>query len=168
MVKILVTGLVLPLAMMFGCEKKADQAGSGSAPTAQKDKHGHEVGSQDEHEHATEDAGHEHRAGEKHDLGTVKVGEFDVTALYSGTLTPGKQVDIDLTFKGESAKVVTIRAWIGAKDAKGSIKAKAAPEGSGFHAEVEAPDPLPEGAALWVEIETNQGQELLGSLALKR
>ncbi len=33
-----------------------------------------------------------------------------------------------------------------------------------YHAEVEVPEPLPADAAMWVEIEANQGQKQLGSL----
>ncbi|GMU23347.1 MAG: hypothetical protein AMXMBFR13_34260 [Phycisphaerae bacterium] len=168
MVKVLMASLALTMAMTLGCEKKADQAKSGSAPAAQKDEHGHEAGSHEGHQHGAGAGGHEHHAGEKHDLGTTKVGEFEVAASYSGTMTPGEELDIDLAVKGERAKLAAIRAWIGVDDAKGSLKAKAAPEGEGYHAEVEVPGPLPEGAAVWVEIETNQGQKLLGSLALKR
>lgn len=168
MVKVLTASLVLPLAMMLGCDKKADQAKNTPAPVAQKDEHGQDAGSHEGHQHGSEGSGHEHHAGERHELGTTKVGEFDVAVSYSGTMTPGKELDVDLAVKGERGRVAAVRAWIGAQDAKGSLKAKAAPEGEGYHAEVEAPDPLPEGAAVWVEIETNQGQKLLGSLALKR
>jgi hypothetical protein len=158
MTKFLAASLALCLAMTLGCEKKAEQAKSSAVPAAQKDEHGHDAGS---HE------GHEHHAGEKHDLGTTKVGDFEVAASYSGTITPGKEVDVDLTLKGERGKVAAIRAWIGTEDAKSSIKAKAAPEGEAYHAEVEAPEPMPAGAALWIEIETNQAQKLVGNLALK-
>lgn len=168
MVKILTASLALWMAMMLGCDKKPDQVKSGSSPAAQKDEHGKEAGSHEGHDHAAEGGGHEHHAGEKHDLGATKVGEFEVSASYSGTISPGKELDIDLAFKGERAKLAAIRAWIGLEDAKGSIKAKATPEGEGYHAEVEVPEPLLDGAAVWVEIETNQGQKLLGSLDLKR
>lgn len=174
MMKIATVSLVLSLAMMVGCDSKQKQ--DAAPPTAKVDEHGHDpaihAGESKEahegHEHEGEAAGHQHHAGEKHDLGTIKVGDFEVTASYSGTIAPGKEVDVDLSLKGERGKVAAIRSWIGAQDAKGSIKAKAAPEGEGYHAEVEAPEPLPEGAAVWVEIETNQGQTLIGSLAMKR
>lgn len=159
MAKVLAASLALWLAMTLGCEKKAEQAKSGSAPEVQKDEHGHDAGS---HE------GHEHHAGERHELGATKVGEFEISAAYSGTITPGKEVDVDLALKGERGKVAAIRAWIGTEDAKGSMKAKAALEGEGYHAEVEVPEPMPAGAALWVEIETSQAQKLLGALALKQ
>lgn len=167
MVKVLMASLVFCLAMMLGCEKKGEQAKNTPAPAAQKDEHGHEAGSHEGEQPGAEAGGHEHHAGEKHDLGATKVGEFEVSAAYSGTLTPGKAVDVDLALKGERGKVAAIRAWIGTEDAKGSIKAKAAPEGEGYHAEVEAPEPMPAGAALWIEIETSQAQKLLGTLALK-
>ena len=167
MAKVLTASLMLWLAMTLGCEKKPEQPKSGSSPAAQKDEHGYDSGSHEGHEHGAEGSSHEHHAGERHELGATKVGEFEVSASYSGTIAPGKEVDVDLALKGERGKVAAIRAWIGAEDAKGSIKAKAAPEGAGYHAEVEAPDPLPADAAVWVEIETHQGQMLVGSLVLK-
>lgn len=158
MAKVLAASLALWLAITLGCEKKAEQAKSSAAPAAQKDER-HDAGS---HE------GHEHHAGERHELGATKVGEFEVSAAYSGTITPGKEVDVDLALKGERGKVAAIRAWIGTEDAKGSMKAKAAPEGEGYHAEVEVPEPMPAGAALWVEIETSQAQKLVGNLSMKQ
>lgn len=167
MIRVLVAGLVLPLAMVLGCENHADHAGSGPGSATQKDQHDHEADGHEGHEHGPGDAAHEHHAGEQHDLGTAKVGEFEVKAAYSGIITPGKKVDVDLAIQGERAKVVAIRAWIGAEDAKGSIKSRVASEGEHHHAEVEVPEPLPPGAAVWVEIETDQGARQSGSFALK-
>ncbi len=169
MMKFATVSLVLSLAMMAGCDQK--QKEGATPPAAKVDEHGHDPAvhageSKDSHE--GDQHGTEAHAGERHDLGATKVGDFEVSASYSGTITPGKEIDVDLSLKGDRSKAAAIRAWLGAKDAKGSIKAKAAPEGEGYHAEVEAPEPLPEGAAVWVEIETNQGQTLVGSLALKR
>lgn len=173
MMKFMTISLVLSLAMMAGCDSKEKQ---NAAPTAAEvDEHGHDPAvhageskeSHEGHEHENEAAGHEHHAGEKHDLGTTKVGGFEVTASYSGKINPGEPVDVDLSLKGDRNKLAAVRSWIGAQDARGSMKDKAVPEGEGYHAEVEAPEPMPEGAALWVEIETNLGDTQTGSLALK-
>lgn len=168
MVKVLTASLVLWLAMTLGCEQKTDHVKSGSSAAAQKDEHGKEAGSHEGHDHAAEGSGHEHHAGEKHDLGVTKVGEFEVVASYSGAITPGREVDFELAIRGERAKVATIRAWVGVEDAKGSMKAKATPEGEGYHAEVEVPEPLPANSALWIEVESPAGQAQQGSLRIEQ
>lgn len=158
MTKIMAVGMAIWLAMTLGCEKNAEQAKSESTPAVQKDEHGHEADCQD---------GHENHEGEKHELGTAKLGEFEVSAVYCGTITPGQELDVDLALKGERGRVAALRTWIGTEDAKGSMKVKAAPEGEGYHAEVEVPEPMPAGAALWMEIETSRGETFLGTLVLK-
>ncbi len=93
------------------------------------------------------------------DKGVIKAGSdapFDVWVDLAATLAP---------------KVVAVRFWIGAQDAKGSVKAKAEIENpkdpNRWHTHAEIPDPLPAGAKLWVEIEDDKGATTLASFELK-
>jgi hypothetical protein len=67
--------------------------------------------------------------------------------------------------------VIGVRFWIGSQDAKGSIKAKADIEDpkqtNHWHTHAEIPEPMPAGAKLWVEIETEGGEKTAGNFDLK-
>ena len=69
------------------------------------------------------------------------------------------------------AKATAVRFWIGTEDAKGSVKAKAdienPAEPNRWHTHAEIPNPLPAGCKLWVEIETDTGEKVVGSFDLK-
>lgn len=86
----------------------------------------------------------------------------------------GAPAPIDVTVNpaaGSTLKVVAVRFWIGAQDAKGSVKAKAEfenpKEPDRWHVHVEIPDPMPAGGKLWVEIEDDKGGTSVGGFDLK-
>jgi len=143
--------------------------GCGEHGAEHADEHGGEA-----HEHApgethegADDHGHEHDAAAEHDLGSATIGAHTVRAVRYGELTPGEESDVDITVSGDAAGApAAVRVWIGVEDGSGSMKSRAESEGDHFHAHVEAPDPMPEGAMLWVEIEGADGQTAAGSFAL--
>ena len=114
--------------------------------------------------------------GEALELGSTKIGTFDVRAARDkGDIKPGGEAPIDLwltTADGKPAAVRVVRIWIGLEDAKGSLKAKAEIEDpkdmSHFHTHAEIPDPLSADSKLWVEIEDEKDARSVGSFALKR
>ncbi len=73
----------------------------------------------------------------------------------------GNGLALDPTF----LRLVSID-WIGGADAKGAMKCKAAPEGEGYHVELEVPEPIAAGSGLWIELES-AGQSVQGSLPLE-
>lgn len=108
-----------------------------------------------------------HHSGEVIELGTTKIGDYSVRASRDkGELKPGGDAPVDVWVDGGLGEGVTaVRFWIGTEDAKGSVKAKAAVEDGKWHTHVELPDPLAEGTALWIEMETAAGP-LKGSVPL--
>ncbi len=112
--------------------------------------------SKDDHDHDhDEGAGHETGADEEehvgetsHDLGTAKADRFDVKVTQYGDLKAGGELGFNIEITGGTTDAV--RAWIGKQDAEGSMKSRI----EGDHGHVEAPDPLPEGCKLWIEIES--------------
>jgi hypothetical protein len=106
-------------------------------------------------------------------LGTATAGPFQLVAtrddvpFKAGGEAP---IDVRITTTDAAQKVSAVRFWIGAADAKGSVKAKAdvedPKEPDRFHTHVEIPDPLPAGARLYVEIETSAGAKHVGSVGL--
>lgn len=105
--------------------------------------------------------GHGH--GTPHDLGTVAVGAATMKVVLSGEADHNPALDVTVT---EGATPTAIRAWIGSADGRGSTKAKLAGGGAAFHGHLRSPDPLPEGAALWIEAEDANGGTAKASLPL--
>lgn len=86
-------------------------------------------------------------------LGTVEVAGFRIDVVRVAPVEPGKLADFDLDF-GKATRPDTVRCWIGVESGQGSRKERFAREGETvMHGHPEAPDPLPEGSRLWIEIE---------------
>lgn len=140
---------------MIGCEKKAEQV---PAKPAAGDGHDHKPGDGHDHKPGDDhDQGDDH--GPKKELGSQTAAGMTVAAVQSGDVVAGGMGTFDVTVSGGTGKPAAVRMWIGAEDAKGSVKAKAEEEGSGWHAHVEVAKPIAPGSRLWVEIEATSGQK---------
>lgn len=164
-----ITGLMIVAVVGFlvGCEKKseapagaksADSVSAPSKPAAPKA------------ETSVPPAGSHH--GAVIELGNATIGAFSVRASRDqGEIKAGGDAPIDVWLTGGTQKVVGVRFWIGTQDAKGSVKSKAdiedPKEPNRWHTHAEVPNPMPTGAKLWVEIETEGGQKTSGSFDLK-
>lgn len=97
----------------------------------------------------------------------VNLGEQDVNGLIiraardAGELKPGGESAVDVWIDGGIGSASAVRFWIGLANGDGSVKAKAGVEGEHWHIHVEIPDPMPEGAQLWVEIELEEIEPIL-------
>ena len=116
-----------------------------------------------------EPSGTSSHGGEVIELGTSKIGGFDVRASRDkGEIKEGGDAPVDVWINGGVGDGVTaVRFWIGLEDARQSIKARAEIEKGKWHNHVEVPSPIPSGAKLWVEIEMADTQEMTGSFDLK-
>ena len=117
---------------------------------------------------AKEEAEHEHEH-EEIALGTFKIGGISVEALQGhGKIEAGKEghLVIKLSYKDDGATVV--RAWIGSQDRTLSSTGKGeyAPSHDDYDIHAVSPDPLPEGAKWWLEIEKPDGTKAVGSIPL--
>lgn len=102
------------------------------------------------------------------ELGTATIDGMSVKASRDeGEIKPGGDAPIDVWIDGGLGKASAVRFWIGAEDAKGSIKAKAGVEAGHWHTHTEVPEPLPPGSKLWIEIEDDQGGRHTGAFELK-
>lgn len=156
---------ILTVVGLFGCERSADKPASSTKPAATATKPA-------DAPPAAAPAGH---GGEVIELGTTKIGEYTVRASRDkGEIKAGADAPIDVWITdaaGAPATVAVVRFWIGAADAKGSVKARADIEDpkqpNHFHTHAEIPDPLPADSLLWVELETVTGQKVTGSFPLR-
>jgi hypothetical protein len=156
---------IASLSLFTACEKKQP------ATAPKVDDHAHAPGDG----HASHDAPAPGHGGAVIQLGETAIGSF--TAKVSrdeGQIVAGKDAPIDVTVTpgaGSTTKAVAVRFWIGTKDAKGSVKAKAEVENpkdpNRWHTHAEVPNPIPEGSMLWVEIEDEQGATSVGNFGLK-
>jgi hypothetical protein len=138
----------------------------------------------------TDDHGHEHKEGEAHSDATpakdeenhddhdhgeeVELGKFDIGGIMveaaqgHGNVEAAKEghIIIKLDYKDDGQTVT--RAWIGTADRTLSSPGKGeyAPSHDDYDIHTTAPDPLPEGAAWWLEIEKPDGTKAVGSIPL--
>jgi len=140
------------------CEKKpAADKGKTPAKADHDHDHDHDHGhGHDDHDHAKDIA-----------LGTATAGGFEIKASIAETVKAGAEAHISVTVTGGTTQVSVVRVWIGSEDAKGSVKEKADKEEHGFHGHATAPDPLPAGSKLWVEVEDDKGAKHPASFDLK-
>lgn len=108
---------------------------------------------------------HEEPTGPKHELGSQEIAGVTVKVTQIGAIKPGKEAAFVLVLTGAKEKPKAIRAWVGAETPGEGGKEQAEDEGKEYHAHVEVPEKLPEGAKLWIELETAAGRKV-GSFAL--
>lgn len=139
--------------------------------------HGHEPDT--ETAEAAETHGHEHATGEGHDdhdhdevpLGTFTAGDMEIEAAQShGNIEPGKEGHLVIKLPYNDAGATVVRAWIGTEDRTLSTvgRGEYAPSHDDYDIHAMAPDPLPDNAMWWVEIERPDGTMAIGSIAPKR
>lgn len=91
-------------------------------------------------------------------LATKTMGAWSVEIIVPKPPVAGKPLDVDLVLKPAATAPKAVRLWIGAANAKGSVKVKAEPEAPGAYCVgVDVPNPLPADAQLWIAIEASDG-----------
>jgi len=96
---------------------------------------------------------HAHTAPAAQSLGSVTVDGFEIEVIQTSAVEAGKEATYTLKLRGDK-EPKAIRIWIGIKSAKG----KAHKHGEKMEAHCDVPDPIPAGAKLWVEVETDAGK----------
>jgi hypothetical protein len=97
------------------------------------------------------------------DFTAATIGPYEVQPMFEEEIEDG-HYNIKIVSGGE---VNAVRVWVGPEDASGVMVAKGATEFDYHHCHVELPDPLPEDAKLWIEIESPKGELFKGSTALQ-
>lgn len=164
---LLIAGLAATLSI-FACEEQ----GTGTHAPAGEHGHAHDDGhDHDGDDHADGSAEHDHGDDDHalESLGTVALGDMTVEAFQGhGQAAAGKELHL-LVRLPESAQDATVRAWIGTDDRFASTVAMAerSAEDGGHSLHATAPDPLPENAAWWIEVELADGTTHVGSVPLR-
>ncbi len=161
------TQLILGLFLALGI------AACGESSSSTGDTHEHADGTTHD-DHAGEDdpadadahAGEEDHAHDETSLGTVSIDGMRVElAQGHGAIAAGQEghLVVKLPYTDNGATVV--RAWIGTADRTLSYvgRGEYAPSHDDYDVHAVAPDPLPEGAMWWIEIEKPDGTKSVGS-----
>ena len=146
-----------------GCGESSE---SKSAETHSADDGHDHAGDGDDHE------GHDHAEGEHDDhdhgemrsLGSVTIAGTTLAVSVSSDIRPSSEVHLDLEV--ESGPIpATVRFWIGDEAGTGALKSKADAHDDHFHGQTESPSTM-DGASLWIEIESVNGNRTVGSMPL--
>ncbi|MAY73171.1 MAG: hypothetical protein KDA29_06325 [Phycisphaerales bacterium] len=127
-----------------------DHAGDGD----DHEGHDHAEGEHDDHDH-----------GEMRSLGSVTIAGTKLAVSVSSDIRPSSEVHLDLEV--ESGPIpATVRFWIGDEAGTGALKSKADAHDDHFHGQTESPSTM-DGASLWIEIESVNGNRTVGSMPLE-
>ena len=155
--------IILPVLLtiaLLGCEGNQENVAKSVEETPKTN---------DESAHAESHVGESHTAG--HEEGEKTTYELTLANIalevrYRGDGTPGSALDVSLiTVNGE--RPATIRVWVGVESGKGSRKTKVHSHGATYHAVAAVPSDIPEGSALWIEVQTLNGEKESGSIDLQ-
>lgn len=150
-----VASAVLPLVLLIGCGGSDEHADDHDhPPSAPSSGAAPEEGEEADHEHA------------ETSLGTVRIGELDVElAQGHGAIEAGKEGHLVVKLPYTDGGATIVRAWIGTQDRTLSFvgKGEYAASHDDYDVHATAPDPLPEDARWWIEIDRPDGTKLTGS-----
>lgn len=170
LVTITAAALALPLAATGCKEEKPKGTSNLSSSTGDAADHDHD----DDHGDADHDDDHngmdDHDHGEEIDLGSATIGPWTVECAQGhGDVEPGKESHLVVKLPFNDNGQTTVRAWIGTNDRLSSMvgKGEYAPSHDDYDIHATAPDPLPENAKWWIEIEKPDGTKAVGSIDFK-
>jgi hypothetical protein len=98
------------------------------------------------------------------------IGEHSVAlADGHGGIASGEEAHLVVKLPYTDKGATVVRAWIGTEDRTASYvgKGEYAPSHDDYDIHATAPDPLPENVMWWIELETPDGEKLLGSATPK-
>lgn len=109
----------------------------------------------------------------EHEHEEIALGEFDINGIRveaaqgHGVVEAGKELHLVIKLPYTDNGETTVRAWIGTDDRTLSTvgKGEYAPSHDDYDIHAVAPDPLPDNAQWWVEIEKPDGTTAVGSFA---
>ena len=172
---IMAAGLSMGLAAtasLSGCDNTGGKTTGGTTTggtTTGGTTGGTTTGDDHDHDHDEGDHDHDHGTGESLELGQAQAGPFTIRATRdSAAIAAGGEALVDVWVTGGT--VGAVRLWVGTQDGAGSVRARAeaadADEPNRYHTHAEVPDPMPEGAMLWVEVEDEAGATHTASFPL--
>lgn len=159
---------ILPTMAALGlCISCGDSNTSSTASSSEEE--GGPAHPEDGVEPAHEEEGEHEHEHEEIALGTHDVSGISVEAAQGhGDVEAGKESHLVIKLPYNDNGQTVVRAWIGTTDRTLSAAGKGeyAPSHDDYDIHAVAPDPLPEGAQWWLEIEKPDGTKAVGSIPL--
>ncbi len=163
--KYLLTICLSSFFVSFAAAAEHDHEHAGHDHTTHEKHHkGHDHDAHTEHnqsntEHTDEDSqqddGHNH--GTQYPLGSINLGETTFALVLHGTIEAGQSTVLDVTITEGNAPSA-LRAWVGSKNGRGSVKALLEADKDGtYHAHMEVPEELAQESAIWLSATTDEG-----------
>jgi len=182
--RMLIIGVAMAALALAGCgnqgEESSETDAEGSAEqtsqmTDTEHEHAGENGDHDDHAH--DELAHEHHdpdhAHEDHEhgpgvrsLGTIAIAGTELEIRSGRAAEPGADLNIDIVHAG-GPMPAAVRLWIGGESGVGSLKTKADSHGDHYHGQSSAPETMDASTALWIEVETAEGERVAESVALE-
>tara|TARA_R110002072_G_scaffold42064_13_gene118265 strand:+ start:58334 stop:58855 length:522 start_codon:yes stop_codon:yes gene_type:complete len=167
--KLLIASSLAGVLSITGCE--TESAPEGSVEHSEGVGHDHADHNHDEDHSETGHGDHDHKDG-NHDehvavssLGSVIVADSTLSVSAGGEITPNATLHIEIEHTAGRIPSA-IRLWIGTDSGENSLKSKASRSGNMYIAKAEVPAELTPEDALWIEIETSNGERISSSIAL--
>jgi uncharacterized protein involved in copper resistance len=167
-IKTLLAGIAAAGLVLTGCEKGESHEGHDHDHGEHADHDGHSEpdgdSGQEDHEGHDEDGEHDDH-GEMKSLGDVTIAGTTLAITLGGEVSAGAELHVNAEHKDGDVPSA-VRLWIGDEDGTGAVKSKADGSEGEFHGHVEVSAEQSEGASLWIEIESADGERHKGSVAL--
>ncbi|MEE2753964.1 MAG: hypothetical protein VX910_08285 [Candidatus Latescibacterota bacterium] len=155
---------ILIAGFLVACNNANTPNNENSNPTTSANHNDGDHDHDHDHEHEDEDHDHEH---DEIALGNHDIGGMQVEAAQGhGNVEPGKEGHLVIKLPYNDNGETTVRTWIGTEDRTlfSVGKGEYGPSHDDYDIHAVAPDPLPDGAKWWVEIEKPDGSKAVGSL----
>ena len=167
---ILLPALLITLLLLPACGKtpKGNSAGTGTGAATQAGGSGpaDEMPHDGDHDEAAGGHGHDETP-----LGTTTIDGVVVTCAQGhGLVEPGKLCHLVVKLPYNDGGETIVRAWIGTEERDLYLVSKGdyAASHDDYDVHAEAPDPLPDDARWWIEIQKPDGTRVTGSIGLLR
>lgn len=118
---------------------------------------------QNQTEHEAHD---EHGGGQSEEAAATSLAPIELAPYTVAVDRLGEIADGHINLYVEGGEVAAVRVWIGDEAATNAFIGKAEWEDTHHCAHLEVAETLPEGAQLWVELETPEGAVLKGATPL--
>lgn len=166
--KLIIASSLVGVLSITGCGSESAPQSQDSSAHSEDDAHDHDHAADDDghdgHDHAADDDGHGAHAATR-SLGSVVIAGTTLEVSAGGELDPGAELNVNIKHI-DGPVPAEVRFWIGNEAGDGAMRSKADSSDGDYHGHGEVPAIINADTALWIEIETSNGDRVRGSVPL--